>query len=71
MQAVRGARVDRPRREEAVGDRLSAEVAYPMTNESGDVHLVFNGEIYEDGVLRLELPAGSRAGASSARPSSD
>jgi asparagine synthase (glutamine-hydrolysing) len=34
---------------------LSDEVAYPMANESGDVHLVFNGEIYDHDVLRDEL----------------
>jgi asparagine synthase (glutamine-hydrolysing) len=34
---------------------LSDEVVYPMANESGDVHLVFNGEIYDHHVLRNEL----------------
>jgi asparagine synthase (glutamine-hydrolysing) len=34
---------------------LSDEVVYPMANESGDVHLVFNGEIYDHHVLRDEL----------------
>jgi asparagine synthase (glutamine-hydrolysing) len=34
---------------------LSDEVVYPMPNESGDVHLVFNGEIYDHAVLRKEL----------------
>jgi asparagine synthase (glutamine-hydrolysing) len=34
---------------------LSDEVVYPMANESGDVHLVFNGEIYDHQVLRNEL----------------
>jgi asparagine synthase (glutamine-hydrolysing) len=34
---------------------LSDEVVYPMANESGDVHLVFNGEIYDHDVLRKEL----------------
>jgi asparagine synthase (glutamine-hydrolysing) len=34
---------------------LSDEVVYPMANESGNVHLVFNGEIYDHEVLREEL----------------
>jgi asparagine synthase (glutamine-hydrolysing) len=34
---------------------LSDAVVYPMANERGDVHLVFNGEIYDFGVLRREL----------------
>jgi asparagine synthase (glutamine-hydrolysing) len=34
---------------------LSDEVVYPMANESGDVHLVFNGEIYDHHLLRNEL----------------
>jgi asparagine synthase (glutamine-hydrolysing) len=34
---------------------LSNEVVYPMANESGDVHLVFNGEIYDHHLLRNEL----------------
>jgi asparagine synthase (glutamine-hydrolysing) len=34
---------------------LSDDVVYPMANESGDVHLVFNGEIYDHDVLRKEL----------------
>jgi asparagine synthase (glutamine-hydrolysing) len=36
---------------------LSDDVVYPMQNESGDVHLVFNGEIYDHEVLRKELEA--------------
>lgn len=36
---------------------LSDRVRYPMTNEAGDVHLVFNGEIYGHGALRAELEA--------------
>jgi asparagine synthase (glutamine-hydrolysing) len=36
---------------------LSDEVVYPMPNERGDVHLVFNGEIYDHEVLRKELEA--------------
>jgi asparagine synthase (glutamine-hydrolysing) len=38
---------------------LSDEVVYPMANESGDVHLVFNGEIYDHELLRKELEARS------------
>ena len=34
---------------------LSDRVQYPMPNESGDVWLLFNGEIYGHGVLRREL----------------
>src|SRR5215218_1829630 len=34
---------------------LSEDVVYPMPNEHGDVHLVFNGEIYDHEVLRKEL----------------
>jgi asparagine synthase (glutamine-hydrolysing) len=34
---------------------LSDEVGYPMANESGDVYLVFNGEIYDHHLLRTEL----------------
>lgn len=34
---------------------LSDDVVYPMANERGDVHLVFNGEIYDHDVLRNEL----------------
>jgi asparagine synthase (glutamine-hydrolysing) len=34
---------------------LSDAVAYPMANEGGDVHLAFNGEIYDHDVLRREL----------------
>ena len=34
---------------------LSDEVVYPMANESGDVHLIFNGEIYDHDVLRRDL----------------
>jgi asparagine synthase (glutamine-hydrolysing) len=36
---------------------LSDDVVYPMPNERGDVHLVFNGEIYDHDVLRGELEA--------------
>jgi asparagine synthase (glutamine-hydrolysing) len=36
---------------------LSDEVVYPMPNEAGDVHLIFNGEIYDHDVLRKELEA--------------
>jgi asparagine synthase (glutamine-hydrolysing) len=36
---------------------LSHEVVYPMANETGDVHLVFNGEIYDHELLRKELEA--------------
>jgi asparagine synthase (glutamine-hydrolysing) len=36
---------------------LSDDVLYPMPNERGDVHLVFNGEIYDHDVLRGELEA--------------
>jgi asparagine synthase (glutamine-hydrolysing) len=36
---------------------LSDDVLYPMPNERGDVHLVFNGEIYDHEVLRKELEA--------------
>jgi asparagine synthase (glutamine-hydrolysing) len=36
---------------------LSGHVVYPMPNERGDVHLVFNGEIYDHDVLRGELEA--------------
>jgi asparagine synthase (glutamine-hydrolysing) len=34
---------------------LSDEVVYPMANERGDVHLAFNGEIYDQSILRGEL----------------
>jgi asparagine synthase (glutamine-hydrolysing) len=34
---------------------LSDHVVYPMANENGDVHLVFNGEIYDHALLRKEL----------------
>jgi asparagine synthase (glutamine-hydrolysing) len=34
---------------------LSDEVVYPMANERSDVHLAFNGEIYDHTVLRREL----------------
>jgi asparagine synthase (glutamine-hydrolysing) len=34
---------------------LSPGVTYPMTNEAGNVHLAFNGEIYDHTVLRREL----------------
>jgi asparagine synthase (glutamine-hydrolysing) len=34
---------------------LSDEVVYPIANEDGDLHLVFNGEIYDHQVLRKEL----------------
>jgi asparagine synthase (glutamine-hydrolysing) len=34
---------------------LSDEVVYPMANESSDVHLVFNGEIYDHEILQKEL----------------
>jgi asparagine synthase (glutamine-hydrolysing) len=34
---------------------LSDRVAYPMTNESGDVWLLFNGEVYDHAKLRAEL----------------
>jgi asparagine synthase (glutamine-hydrolysing) len=34
---------------------LSDEVVYPMANETGDVRLVFNGEIYDHEILRQEL----------------
>ena len=34
---------------------LSDEVVYPMANERGDVHLAFNGEIYDHAILRREL----------------
>lgn len=34
---------------------LSSRVVYPMTNEAGDLHLAFNGEIYDHAVLRREL----------------
>jgi asparagine synthase (glutamine-hydrolysing) len=34
---------------------LSDEVVYPMPNERGDVHLAFNGEIYDHALLRSEL----------------
>jgi asparagine synthase (glutamine-hydrolysing) len=34
---------------------LSDDVVYPMANENGDVHLVFNGEIYDHDVLRRDL----------------
>jgi asparagine synthase (glutamine-hydrolysing) len=34
---------------------LSDRVVYPMANETGNVHLVFNGEIYDHDVLRKEL----------------
>jgi asparagine synthase (glutamine-hydrolysing) len=36
---------------------LSDDVLYPMPNERGDVHLVFNGEIYDHEVLRRALEA--------------
>jgi asparagine synthase (glutamine-hydrolysing) len=36
---------------------LSEAVVYPMANERNDVHLVFNGEIYDHAVLRRELEA--------------
>jgi asparagine synthase (glutamine-hydrolysing) len=36
---------------------LSDDVVYPMPNERGDVHLVFNGEIYDHEVLRKEFEA--------------
>jgi asparagine synthase (glutamine-hydrolysing) len=36
---------------------LSDDVVYPMPNERGDVHLLFNGEIYDHEVLRKELEA--------------
>jgi asparagine synthase (glutamine-hydrolysing) len=36
---------------------LSDDVVYPMPNERGDVHLVFNGEIYDHQVLRKALEA--------------
>jgi asparagine synthase (glutamine-hydrolysing) len=36
---------------------LSHEVIYPMANEAGDVHLVFNGEIYDHEIVRKELEA--------------
>jgi asparagine synthase (glutamine-hydrolysing) len=36
---------------------LSDDVVYPMPNERGDIHLVFNGEIYDHQVLRKELEA--------------
>lgn len=36
---------------------LSERVSYPMTNETGDVWLVFNGEVYGHRKLRLELEA--------------
>ena len=34
---------------------LSDEVVYPMANESDNVHLLFNGEIYDHEALRREL----------------
>jgi len=34
---------------------LSGAVVYPMANERNDVHLVFNGEIYDHAVLRRDL----------------
>src|SRR5829696_2997730 len=34
---------------------LSEAVVYPMANERNDVHLAFNGEIYDHAVLRREL----------------
>jgi asparagine synthase (glutamine-hydrolysing) len=34
---------------------LSDDVVYPIPNERGDVHLVFNGEIYDHEALRKEL----------------
>jgi asparagine synthase (glutamine-hydrolysing) len=34
---------------------LSNEVVYPMANESGEIHLVFNGEIYDHEALRTNL----------------
>jgi asparagine synthase (glutamine-hydrolysing) len=34
---------------------LSDAVAYPMANENRDLHLAFNGEIYDHDVLRREL----------------
>jgi asparagine synthase (glutamine-hydrolysing) len=36
---------------------LSEAVVYPMANERNDVHLAFNGEIYDHAVLRHELEA--------------
>jgi asparagine synthase (glutamine-hydrolysing) len=36
---------------------LSPTVTYPMTNESGDLALLFNGEIYRHDLLRAELRA--------------
>jgi asparagine synthase (glutamine-hydrolysing) len=36
---------------------LSDEVGYPMANERADIHLVFNGEIYDHHLLRRELEA--------------
>jgi asparagine synthase (glutamine-hydrolysing) len=36
---------------------LSEAVVYPMMNERNDVHLAFNGEIYDHAVLRHELEA--------------
>jgi asparagine synthase (glutamine-hydrolysing) len=34
---------------------LSDAVVYPMENEQGDIHLLYNGEIYDHHVLRREL----------------
>lgn len=34
---------------------LSADVRYPMSNETGDVWLAFNGEIYDHELLRRDL----------------
>ncbi len=43
---------------------LSAAAAQPMTSERGDIHLVFNGEIYNFRELRRELEAAGHAFAS-------
>src|SRR5437870_573084 len=34
---------------------LSPSVAYPMENESADVALLFNGEVYDHSALRSDL----------------
>ena len=78
-----GALVSRPRRElvmvrgatALVNTRLavidlSEAVVYPMANERNDVHLAFNGEIYDHAVLRHELEARGHRFAHSATPRS-
>jgi asparagine synthase (glutamine-hydrolysing) len=40
---------------------LSDAVVYPMENERGDIHLLYNGEIYDHEVLRRQLESRGHA----------